>query len=269
MTTTIHPTALVSSKAEIAEGVHIGPYCVVSGKVKIGPGTLLKAFVRIADHVEIGSDCILFENAVVGREPQDVSFKNEESWVHIGNRVTIREGVTIHRASGEGNVTYIGDDCLIMEGCHIAHNVRMEHCCVLANKTGLAGHVIVGDHVNFGGMAGVHQFVHIGSYSMIGGLSKIVKDVPPFTLVDGRPGRVRGLNSVGLRRNGFTAEQRTLLKRYYQILYRSGLPLREALERLEAEFGREAMARQIIDFARSAKRGLTPWFRRGGGWEAE
>jgi UDP-N-acetylglucosamine acyltransferase len=258
----VHPTALVDPRAELGEGVRIGPYCVLDGRIRIGDGTVLEAFVRICDFVELGRDCRLSEQVVLGREPQDTAFAGEESWVRIGNRVILRENVTIHRASGEGKATEVGDDCWLMEGCHLGHNVRMGRGCIMANKAGCAGHVQVGDHVNFGGMAGVHQFVKIGRFAMLGGLSKIVKDVPPFTLIDGRPARVYGLNKVGLRRNGFDLAARLRIRALYERIYRSGLPVREAVTQLEAE-AQDEYGLEIVAFAKASRRGLMPWISGG------
>jgi UDP-N-acetylglucosamine acyltransferase len=258
---TVHPTAIVSPKAEIEEGVQIGPYCIVGDRVHIGKGTVLEAFVRICDYVQVGENCRFFEHVTLGREPQDFDFKGEESWVILEKDVVLRENVTIHRASGEGKATRVGEGCYIMEGCHLGHNVELGPRVVMANKAGLSGYVHVGEKTVIGGMAGVHQFVHIGRNCMVGGLSKIVKDVPPFLLVDGHPARVYGLNKVGLRRNGFNAAARADVAHIYQQIYRGGLPLREALALLRQERS-DDLAREILDFADAGSgRGLTPWIR--------
>ncbi len=258
---TVHPSAVVSSKAEIGENVFIGPYCIVGDKVRIGEDTILEAFVRICDYVQVGEKCRFFENVTLGREPQDFDFKGEESWVILGNQVVLRENVTIHRASGEGKVTRVGNGCYLMEGCHLGHNVELGNSVTMANKAGLSGYVHVGDKTVIGGMAGVHQFVHIGRNCMVGGLSKIVKDVPPFLLVDGHPARVYGLNKVGLRRNGFNAAARADLGRIYQQIYRGDLPLREAVAFLRQE-RQDDQAKEILDFIDAGSgRGITPWIR--------
>ncbi|MDR2137075.1 MAG: acyl-ACP--UDP-N-acetylglucosamine O-acyltransferase, partial [Synergistaceae bacterium] len=198
MSVTIHPTAVVSSSAELGEGVHIGPYCLVEGKAVIGTGTVLSAFVSVHDRVSIGTNCRIHEYVALGGDPQDHGYKGEDSWVRIGNDNIIRENVTINRATGEGCATVVGDGCFIMDGVHLAHNVRVGNRVTIANKVGISGHVTVDDHTVFGGMAGVHQFVRIGSYCMIGGLYRVTKDVPHFTLASGEPLRLTGLNSVGL-----------------------------------------------------------------------
>ena len=261
MSVEIHPTAIVSKKAVLSDGVRIGPYCLVDESVEIGANTVLKSFVSIKRFVRVGENCTLFENVTLGGEPQDFGFKGEETWVRIGNGVTLRENVTIHRATGEGKETVIGANCYLMEGSHVGHNVFVSNDVILANKVGLAGHVHVGEKTVLGGMAGVHQFVRIGPFCMIGGLSKIVKDVPPYTMADGRPARLFGLNRVGLRRNGFDAAARQSIKAFYHSIYHSGLPLREALTLLESRNSEDPnpVLRSILEFAKNSHRGLTPW----------
>ncbi|MGC9490021.1 MAG: acyl-ACP--UDP-N-acetylglucosamine O-acyltransferase [Thermovirgaceae bacterium] len=259
MTPRIHPTALVSGKAHISEDVTIGPYCIIDDDVVIEEGTQLEAFVRVRDHVRIGRNCRLFEHVVVGGLPQDFDFKGERSWVFIGNGVVLRENVTVHRASGEEKRTVVGEGAYLMEGSHVGHNVQVGKNCVIANKVGLAGYSSVGEGAVLGGLAGVHQFVRIGRYCMIGGLSKVVRDVPPFTLVDGHPAEIRNINVVGLRRRGFSQEERTLIKGIYRFLFRKDMSFRDALERLEENFGDHELIREIREFAESGKRGITSW----------
>jgi UDP-N-acetylglucosamine acyltransferase len=259
MSVSVHPTAIVSTEAELGENVSVGPYCIVDGQVRIGSGTVLNAFVRIRNFVEIGEACHLEEHVTLGGEPQDFGFKGEETWVRIGSGVVFRENVTVHRATGEGNSTIIGDRAYLMEGSHVGHNARVGNDVVLANKVGLAGYVTVGDRAVLGGMAGVHQFVHIGRFCMIGGLSKIVKDVPPFTMADGRPARLFGLNKVGLRRNGFDAAARGHLLSLYKELYQSGLPFRKACALLAEKAAEDSFVEEIAAFVAASKRGLTSW----------
>lgn len=257
MSVTIHPTAIVSPKAVLEDNIVVGPYCIVGDLVHIGENTTLEAFVRILDFTRIGAGCHIYENSILGREPQDKSFGNEESWVHIGDRVVIRENVTIHRACGEGAITVVGDDCFIMEGVHLGHNVQIAKRVTIANKAGFAGYVSVGEGTVVGGLAGFHQFVRVGRYCMIGGLSKVVKDVAPFLLVDGHPAQVHGINSVGLKRAGFSSSDRKDIKNLYRHLYHSGLPIRTAAQSLAA--GENALAAEIVAFVAQAHRGLAPW----------
>ena len=181
MSVQIHPTAIVAKEAKLGENVKIGP------KVEIGDGSELRAFSRVCDYTRMGAGCVIHEHAVIGGLPQDLSYRGEETWAILGDRVVCREFVTVNRAAGEGNVTQVGDGCFIMENVHLAHNVRIGHDCTIANKSGISGHVVVGDYVVIGGMTGFHQFTHIGSYCMIGGLSRITQDVPPYCLAAGIP----------------------------------------------------------------------------------
>ena len=260
--TSIHPTALISPGAELGEDVTVGPYCIVQNHVKIGSGSVLSSFVTLLDYVEIGDNCRIAQNAVIGGEPQDHGFKGEESWVRIGRDVIIRENVTIHRSTGEGTATVVGDGCFIMEGVHLGHNVVIGKNVTMANKVGMAGFSSVGDGAVLGGMAGVHQFVRVGKLCMIGGLSKIVKDIPPFLMADGHPAGIFSLNKVGMRRAGYDSTERAAVKAFYDRLFHGGLPFRKALESLaSSEEGRSGAAREIIDFCTGSKRGITLWHR--------
>ncbi|GHS89833.1 acyl-[acyl-carrier-protein]--UDP-N-acetylglucosamine O-acyltransferase [Synergistales bacterium] len=262
MNAAIHPTAIISKNAEIGDGVVIGPYCVVEGHASIGAGTVLNAFVSVHDGVSIGSKCQIFEYSAIGGDPQDHGYKGEKSYVHIGDKNIIRENVTISRATGEGNETVVGDGCLIMEGVHIAHNVRLGNHITIANKVGISGHVTVDDYAVFGGLSGVHQFVRIGSYCMIGGIYRVTKDVPHYTLAAGEPLRLTGLNSVGLKRAGFPDEtKREILSLYHELYNKKRLfsdSLRDALAKKDS-YGPEA--RRVLEFYEGGKRGVTFWGR--------
>lgn len=260
---TVHPTAVVSPDAELGEDVWVGPYSVIEGKVRIGDGTRVEAFAHIRDYVEIGRNCHIFEYASIGGIPQDRGYRGEITYVRIGDEVILRENVTVNRATGEGNETSVGDGTMIMDACHLAHNVRVGAGCTLTNKVGLAGHCEVGDYVVIGGLTGIHQFVKVGSYAMVGCMAKIIKCVPPYSMADGHPARVYGLNTVGLRRNGFTQEQRSHIKSIYKLLYDRTLHREEALEEIERRWPDDAHAAVIVAFVRSLKRGLTPWMGRG------
>lgn len=244
----IHPTALVHPKAQLADDCEIGAFCVVDQQVKIGAQTVLHPFVRLYDFVEIGEGCEIFENTVLAAPPQDRGFKGEQSWVRIGAYNVLRENVTIHRASGEGQCTQVGDHCLIMEGVHLGHNVQVGSKVTISAKAGLAGHVEVGNNVVIGGLAGFHQFVRIGDFCMIGGASKNTQHIPPFVLTDGSPSRIYGLNVVGLKRNGFSADDRRLIKAVYRVIYSSQFTLREGLAQAQQQFGDQPLAGQILKF---------------------
>jgi UDP-N-acetylglucosamine acyltransferase len=264
MSATIHPTAVVSSAAELGDGVIIGPYCVVEGRASIGAGTVLGPFVSVHDRVSIGVNCRIYEYTSVGGDPQDHNYKGEESWVRIGNDNIIRENVTINRATGEGGETVIGDRCFIMDSVHLAHNVRLGNHVTIANKVGLSGYVTVDDHTVFGGMVGVHQFVRIGSYCMIGGMYRVTKDVPHYTLASGEPLRLTGLNSVGLKRADFSSETRREILSFYRRLYAKEKIFTQSLaSELEKKALYSPEIQGILDFYRDSKRGVTFW-RKGG-----
>lgn len=272
MGTVIHPTAIISKGAELGQDVQIGPYCVVDDKTQIGDRTVLRGFVRVCNYTEIGSDCTMHDHATIGGDPQDLSYSGEISYARLGNNIVCREYVTVNRASGEGEETAIGDGCFIMEGVHMAHNVRVGAECTIANKAGLSGHVHIGDYVVIGGISGFHQFVHVGSYCMIGGLSRITQDVPPYCLAVGVPLRVYDINRIGLKRRGFDSETRKRIREMYRIIYNSGKTVKEGLNDIERLFKNDSVARLILDFASTARRGFTPritqdWQKKQGGDE--
>jgi UDP-N-acetylglucosamine acyltransferase len=225
----IHPTAVIEDHAEIGPDCEIGAYAVI------------KQYTRI------GARNRIFEHAVIGGEPQDLKFKGETSYLEIGDDNIIREYCTFHRANGEGETTRIGSRNFFMVGVHVAH--------IFANDVALAGHITIEDHVFLSNNVGAHQFVRMGRYAMIGGKSKIVQDVLPFFITDGNPSRLRGVNSVGLRRGGFSDDERRALKDAYKLLFRSTMPIQEALRELE-HVDDEHVA-HLVKFIRSSKRGFT------------
>jgi UDP-N-acetylglucosamine acyltransferase len=242
----IHPLAVVHPDAQLGRGVEVGPFSLIGERAKIGDGTKLLSNVVVNGHTIIGRDCEIHPFTVIGASSQDKKYRGEVSYVRIGDRNVIREFVTINRGTGEGSDTVIGDDNHLLAYVHIAHNCRIGNRVVMSNLSQLAGHVVVGDNANIGGMVGVHQFVRIGRLAMVGGKSKVVKDIPPFMLVEGNPMTVYGLNSVGLKRNDISADAVTELKEAYRILYRSNANLSVAVERLRetlvTDEGRELIA---------------------------
>lgn len=250
----IHPTAIISAKAEIADGVSIGAYSVIEDNVVIGEGCEIASHVCIKQFTKIGKRNQIAEHAVLGGLPQDVKYKGEKSFLEIGDDNLIREFGTLHRGSGEGKTTSVGSRNFIMIGVHIAHDCVVGDDNVFANGVALAGHTIVEDHVFFSSNVGAHQFVRFGRYAMVGGKSKIVQDVLPFFITDGNPAYVRGLNIVGLRRAGFTLQQRQALKRAYTLLLRSGLMLEDSLMCLEKL--NDENVNHLISFIKNSKRGF-------------
>jgi UDP-N-acetylglucosamine acyltransferase len=250
----IHATAIVSDGASIAADVHVGPYAVIEDHVEVGPGCEIGAHAVIKRYAKLGARNRVFEHAVIGGEPQDVKFRGEPSSLVIGDDNLIREYCTLHRACGEGAVTSIGSRNFLMVGVHIAHNCAVGDDNILANDVALGGHIEIADHVFLSNNVGAHQCVRFGRHAMVGGKSKIVQDVLPFFITDGNPARVRGVNSVGLRRAGFSAESRQALKVAYQRLFRSEVPLEEALLALEP--GADENVRHLLNFIRGSKRGF-------------
>ncbi len=255
MTMTIHRTAIVADGAQIDPSVEIGPYAVIGPNVKIGRGTKIGPHAVIDGVTTIGEDCHIFAGASIGLEPQDLSYKDEPTGVIIGDRVTIREYVTIHRASHEG-FTVVGDECFLMNYVHIAHNCKLGRGVIMANSTMLAGYGVVGDHAVFSGAIIVHQHVRIGRLCLISGLSGVRVDLPPFATTSGRRPRVRGINVIGMRRAKFGPAVRAAIKEAYRIIYRTEMNITQALEKIEQEVEQFPEIQEIITFYRTSKRGV-------------
>lgn len=233
--TKIHPSAVVSNKAELASGVEVGPFCYVEDGVTIGEDSHLISHVTVRGGTSIGKRNVISQGSVIGGDPQDRKYSGEPTYLTIGDDNNIREYVTIHRATGEGNSTIVGDRCYFMAFVHLGHNVTICNDVTMANSVGVSGHVTVEDMVNIGGMTGVHQFVRIGKLAMVGGMSRIVRDVPPFMLVEGLEQTVHDINAVGLRRIGVTQESRLALHKACKLLFKSQLGLSNAMEIVDRE----------------------------------
>ena len=254
----IHPTAIVSPKAELEDGVDIGPYSVIGDKVFIGSGTNIGSHVVIEPYVTIGQRCRIFQYAAIGAIPQDLKFKGEMSYVKIGRECIIREFVTIHRGTQlGGGVTEIGEGCLLMNYAHIAHDCRIGRRTIMANNATLAGHITIGNHCTIGGLSAVHQFTKVGEYAFIGGKTGVPKDIPPYVIASGERARLHGLNLVGLKRFGFPPKTITELKKAYRIVFRIGLTFNQAAERVKAEVDQIPEVIRFIEFIKSSERGIT------------
>jgi UDP-N-acetylglucosamine acyltransferase len=234
----IHQTAIIHKTAKIHEDVEVGPYAV------------------IGENTEIGKGCNIFSHAVVGSQCQDLKYKGEKSCVRIGENTTIREFVTINRATGEGEETVIGSNCLLMAYVHVAHNCRVGNNVVIANCGTLAGHVEIEDRATIGGLVAIHQFCKIGKLSITGGCSKVVQDVPPYMIADGHPTKIHSINVIGLRRNNISDIVRSHIKQAYKILYRSGLATSSAVKKIAEEIPLGAEISYLIDFIKHSKRGI-------------
>ncbi len=254
----IHPTAIIGKTAKIGDDVTIGPYAIVSDEVTIGDKTVIGPHAVIEPYVEIGPECQIFQFASVGAVPQSLKFKGEVSWTKIGRQCIIREFVTINRGTEEGGGwTKIGDGCLLMAYVHIAHDCMLGRNVVMANNATLAGHIEIGDFATVGGLTAVHQFVRIGDNAFVGGKSVVVKDIPPFVLASGDRATLHGLNTVGLKRRGFTQETLKQLKKTYRLIFRFGLTQNEAIERVAAEVDPVPEVRAFVAFIKSSERGIT------------
>jgi len=254
----IHETAIINSSAEIDSNVDIGAYSIIGENVFIGSGTVIGPHVVIDPFVTIGRNCRIFQYAAIGAVPQSLKFEGEKTYVKIGNGTIIREFVTIHRGTGfGGGITEVGEENFLMAYTHIAHDCRVGRKVVMANNATLAGHITIGDHATIGGLVAVHQFVKIGEYAFVGGKSAVVKDVPPYVIAAGDRAELHGLNSVGLKRHGFSPTTLSLLKKTYRIIFRIGLTVNEAIERVRAEVEQVPEVVNFIDFIRSSQRGVT------------
>lgn len=252
----IHKTAIVHPKAELAEGVEIGPFSLIEANVTIGQNTKIGPHVILNGWTTIGKNCIIHMGCVIGHEPQIKGYELKEAYCIIGDNNIIREYVTIHRGWKEKEKTIIGNDNYIMANAHIAHNCQIGCGVIITNYAALTGHVIVEDKAVISGLVGIHQFCRIGAYAMVGGASKVVKDVPPYMLADGNPAVIHGINSVGLQRAGFTQNLRNHIKTAYKILYRLGLNTSQALKKIENELPPSPEINHLIEFIKSSKRGI-------------
>jgi UDP-N-acetylglucosamine acyltransferase len=254
----IHASAIVHPNAQLAADVVVGPFCVVGEHVSIGQGTRLVSHVAVDGWTEIGARCELHPFVSIGAPPQHLGYKGEPTKVVIGDDNIFREYVTVNRATAQGGgVTSIGNKNFLMAYVHVAHDCRLGSYLIMANAASLAGHITIGDHAIIGGLSGIHQFVRIGAYSMVGGCSALGQDLPPFMrAAGGYRARMYGLNSVGLRRQGFSADRIAVLKRAYDMLFRSGHRTAEAAKLARIEFGDQPDVMAVLGFLEGTKRGI-------------
>jgi UDP-N-acetylglucosamine acyltransferase len=252
----VHPTAIIHPKALIGADCEIGPYCVIGEHVELGPGCRLLSHVVIDGHTRLGQGNEIYPFASIGFKTQDLKWKGGLTRTEIGDFNTIRECVTIHSATGDGEATIVGSYNNILASSHLGHNVVVGNR-VIISMAGIGGHVIVEDYALIGGMTGVHQFCRIGKMAIVGGCSGIRQDVTPFMLVEGDPGQTRTINKVGLERNGVSAEAQTALKQAHKILFREGLTTSNALARIEQELPPLPEIQYLVQFVRASERGIT------------
>jgi UDP-N-acetylglucosamine acyltransferase len=252
----IHPTAIIEKGAQIGEEVCIEPYAIVKSNVILHDRVVIKAHAYIDGYTTIGEGTTIYPSASIGTKTQDRKFQGEKTYVKIGKNCEIREFVTINSSTFENSEVTVGDNCLIMVSCHIAHNCTLGNNVIMSNNSALAGHVSVEDHAIIAGFTPIHQFVRIGCYAMVGGMSRVTHDIPPYTLGAGIPYKLGGLNIVGLKRHGFTLEARQHLAKAFRLVYRSQLHLNESLALIEKEVEQTPEVRHWLDFCRQSKRGL-------------
>jgi UDP-N-acetylglucosamine acyltransferase len=250
----IHPTAIIHPEAQLDPTVEIGPYAVIDGHVSMGPGCRVGPHVYLTGHTRIGANNHFYAGCVVGGAPQDVKYKDEPTELRMGDNNLVREGATVHRSAKAGEATLVGSNNFLMVNSHVGHNVVLGSHVILANGALLAGHVEVGDGAFISGNCLVHQFVRVGTLAIMQGGSAISKDLPPYTVARWGNGMC-GLNVVGLRRAGFSVEERLELKKLYHKLFRAGENLSDAVAQARQEFS-SAPARILLDFVASAKRGV-------------
>ena len=254
----VHPTAIVAPGARLHATAEVGPYAVIGPQVEIGAGTIIGPHAVIEGRTRLGERNKVFHFASVGAPPQDLKYAGEDSALEIGSENLIREFTTLHKGTtGGGGVTRIGNRNLFMAYAHVAHDCQVGNGCVLANAATLGGHVEVGDHVILGGLAAVHQFTRIGKHAFVAGGAMVVMDVPPFCTAQGDRAELAGINSIGLARHGFSEDQIGRVKEAYRILFRSKLPLDEAVERLRTELGDPPEIQELLTFVTTSQRGLT------------
>ena len=252
----IHSTAIVSKKAKLADDIIVGPYSIIGDGVTIGQQVMVGAHCVIEGNTTIGRACEIFTGAVIGSRPQDLKYKGEKVFLEIGEENIIREYCTFNLGTGEGGRTVIGKNNLFMAYAHIAHDCAVGNNCVIANNGTLAGHVVIEDKAVVGGLVAIHQFVRMGTMSIVGGCSKVVTDIPPYSTCDGHPARFFGLNLVGLKRSGASKESIHGLKAAYKIFFQSGLNKKHALEEIKKSLPSTPEILHLIEFVSTSERGI-------------
>jgi len=253
----IHPTAIVDKKAKLADDIEVGPYAIIGPNAEIAKGAVIGSRVTIDGYTAIGERTRIFTGAVIGSPPQDLKYKGQKTFLVIGKNNIIREYVTMNPGTAEGTSTSVGDGNLFMAYAHVAHNCVIGSNCIIANLGTFAGHVTLEDRVIIGGLAAVHQFVRVGKMAIIGGCSKVVQDIPPFSTCDGNPARVYGLNLVGLRRAGMPKKAQTELKKAFRILFHSGLILKHSVEKVKKEVELIEEVKYLLNFLKDSERGIS------------
>ena len=252
----VHSTAVIQEGAQIGEGCHIGPYCVVGANVTLNDGCYLHSHVVIDGHTILGRENHIYPFASIGLQSQDLKWKGGNTNTLVGDHNTVREYVTIHSATDEGDSTVIGSHNNLLAYTHVAHDCQLGDFIVMSNVATLAGHVTVEDRAIIGGLAAVHQFCRIGTMSIIGGCSKVVQDVPPYMMADGNPAATRALNREGLKRNDVSEKTQAGLKQAHRILFRENLTMANAIDKVKTEIGANPELNHLLNFIQSSERGI-------------
>ncbi len=252
----IHPTAIVSPQAQLGADVEVGPFAIIGPDVTVGPRCKIWPRAILEQNVRLGADCKVGTGSILGGPPQDLKYAGEETWVEIGDNTVVREYCTINRATTQSRITRLGKNCLVMTYVHVAHDCHIGDRVILANGVQLAGHVTIDQCATISGLTPVHQFVKIGAYAFVGGMSRVTKDVPPYTKAVGSPMKLYGLNAVGLQRHGFSPEAVAELKKAYRLFFRSGLNISQALDRARAELAQMPEVANFLQFIEESGRGV-------------
>ncbi|HYE77172.1 MAG TPA: acyl-ACP--UDP-N-acetylglucosamine O-acyltransferase [bacterium] len=252
-----HPLAVVSPGAKLGDGVDVGPFAYIADGAIIEAGCVIMSHATVLGGTHLGPGCRVHQGAVIGGDPQDKKYAGQTTFLEVGPRTVFREYVTVSRGTSEGAATRIGADCLFMTGAHVGHDCFIGNHVTIANTVNLGGHCEIHDRAVIGGLCAIHQFVRIGTMAMVGGDTGLSQDAPPYMLTAGLPAAVYGLNTVGLMRNGLDPDARRRLKQAFRLLYRSGLPLSEAVERIKADLPMEAEIAELLKFIAGSRRGLT------------
>lgn len=260
--TRIHPTAVISPEAELAEDVEVGPFSVIEGRVRLGPGCVIRPQAYLCGPLTMGRGNIVFSGAVIGERPQHLKYNGEPTSLEIGDHNIFREHVTIHRGTSHSWTTRIGDHNMFMVNAHVAHDCRIGNRCLLANGSLVGGHCTLDDNVFLSGNCAVHQFVHIGRLALLSGCSATSKDIPPFLIQQGLDS-VAGVNVVGMRRAGLSNAQINAVRRAFRYIFRDGLVLPAALAQIEQELGAVDVVAELLAFIRQSPRGINPMRDRG------
>ncbi len=249
--------AVVHEDAQIGDNCVIGPFCMVGPNVSIGPNTTLRSNVVVEGHTSIGEECDIFPFVTLGIQSQDQKYvPGTDTYTKIGDRNTIREFVSVHSGTEAGSTTSIGNDNALLAQSHVAHNCTVGDHVVMSHAATLAGHVIIGDYANIGGLSAIHQFCHVGRAAMVGGMSRVVQDVLPFTIAEGFPAHMRVINKVGMERAGYSTDDIAEVRKAFRILFMRELRLEESVKQVEEEFPSSANVRLMLDAIGSSQRGL-------------